>query len=110
MSAASMLSMKLQTMQYSRKTHNVYISKDVTFESSSPIATALALADETSILLIYIAIIRNQGVLLTWERKVDDLQYANLCNYNINDFVLCSLSFILVNLRLSSSYSWAPSH
>lgn len=62
MSAASMLSMKLQTMQYSRKTHNVCISKDVTFESSSPIAIALALADETSILLIYIAIIRNQGV------------------------------------------------
>lgn len=22
---------------------------------------------------------------------MDDLLYANLCNYNINDFVLCSL-------------------
>ena len=95
-------------MQYSRKPHNAYISKDVTFESSPPIAIALASADETSSLLIYMAIIRNQGTLLTREIKVDDLKYANLCDYNINDFVLCSLSFILVNLRLTSSHSWDP--
>lgn len=104
-------------MQHSRKTHQTYTSRDVTSESSPSIAIALALAEETFSLLIYMVIVSNQGTLLPWEIKTDDLQYANFCDYNRNYFVLCSLSFFLVNLRLSSSHSrdpWqipkAPSH
>lgn len=41
MPTASIISMKLRTMQY-RKTQNAYVSKGVIFESSPPIAIALA--------------------------------------------------------------------
>lgn len=51
MSAPSILSMELWTMQYSRKTQAAYVSKGVIFESSPPIAIALASADETYSLL-----------------------------------------------------------
>lgn len=42
MPTASIISVKLRTMQYGRKTQNAYVSKGVIFESSPPIAIALA--------------------------------------------------------------------
>lgn len=40
--------------------------------------------------------VRNHSILLTWQIKVYDLQYAILYDYNRNNFVLCSLFFVLV--------------